>query len=326
MKKESEFPIDAVVLWVDDTDKKWEEKKRRYSSNPILNADNRYRDLGTFEYWFKLMKKNAPFFRKVFLITDQQVPDFVIQDRRVVIVDHKNFIPKQYLPTFNTNVIEMSLGLLADLSEHFVLFNDDMFLIRPVPRSFFFSKNGAPTDIGVFNILQPTEYFTKLPFNNLVLLNQYFNKKSVLRKHLFKFFNLRYGKRNLQTLITMPYPSITGFFEHHQPQGYLKSNFIKMENRFPELFSELRTHKFRTSDDYTEWLVREWNLLEGNFVPRSPKTGSVITIRKRADTDEIKRRLGDKFLKTLVINDKEIPQDEFLVIKNELSVIFEELV
>lgn len=326
MKKESEFQIDAVVLWVDDTDKKWEEKKRKYSSNPTLNSDNRYRDLGTFEYWFKLMEKNASFFRKIFLVTDKQVPDFIIQDKRVVIVDHENFIPKKYLPTFNTNVIEMSLGLLTDLSEHFVLFNDDMFLIKPVSRSFFFTKNGVPTDIGVFNILQPTEYFTKLPFNNLVLLNQYFNKKSVLRNNFFKYFNFKYGKRNLQTLLTMPYPSITGFFEHHQPQGYLKSNFIKMENRFPELFSELRTHKFRTSDDYTEWLVREWNLLEGNFAPRNPRTGSVITIRERADTDEIKKRLGDIFLKTLVINDKEIQQDEFLVIKNELSVIFEELI
>lgn len=27
MKKESSFPIDAVVLWVDGTDKSWAEKK-----------------------------------------------------------------------------------------------------------------------------------------------------------------------------------------------------------------------------------------------------------------------------------------------------------
>lgn len=211
MSKDPDFPIDAVVLWVDGTDKSWAEKKNKYSSNGYLNGANRYRDLETFEYWFKLVEKNAPFFRKIFLITDHQVPNFVISDKRVEVVDHSEFIPKQYLPTFNSNVIEMSLGLLDKLSEHFVLFNDDMFLINPVDPSFFFSADGRPTDIGVLNILQPLEYFTKLPFNNLVLLNQHFNKREVLKKHLFKFYNFKYGIRNIQTMMTMPYSSITGF-------------------------------------------------------------------------------------------------------------------
>lgn len=326
MSSKSPFPIDAVVLWVDDSDQNWLTKKNKYAGNKFLNAENRYRDLGTFEFWFKLVQKNAPFFRKIFLITDKQVPKFVIEDSRVVIVDHTEFIPKQYLPTFNTNVIEMSLGLLDDLSEHFVLFNDDMFLIRPVSRSFFFTPDGLPTDIGVLNILQPTEYFTKLPFNNLVLLNENFNKKSVLKKNFFKFFNLKYGVRNLQTLLTLPYSSITGFHEHHQPQGYLKSNFLKMEERYPSLFSELRTHKFRTSDDYTEWLIREWNILEGNFEPRSPETGAVVTIRKTLDTEQIRKKIRNTKLKTLVINDKEIEITDFLSIKNDLFKIFEEFI
>lgn len=321
MKKESSFPIDAVVLWVDGTDKSWAEKKNKYSSNGYLNGANRYRDLETFEYWFKLVEKNAPFFRKIFLITDHQVPNFVISDKRVEVVDHSEFIPKQYLPTFNSNVIEMSLGLLDKLSEHFVLFNDDMFLINPVDPSFFFSAVGQPTDIGVLNILQPLEYFTKLPFNNLVLLNQHFNKREVLKKHLFKFYNFKYGIRNLQTMMTMPYSSITGFFEHHQPQGMLKSNFIKLEKIFPELFSELRQHKFRTSEDYTQWLVREWNLLEGNFTPRSPKSGKVVVIKKSSDVDYLNTLLQKK-IKTLVINDKDMDSKEFNVVKQKLKMVF----
>jgi hypothetical protein len=323
---ENDFPVDAVVLWVDDTDENWVKKRNKYTRNKSLNADNRYRDLGIFQYWFKLIQKNAPFFRKIFLITDNQVPNFVIEDERVILVNHTDFIPENYLPTFNTNVIEMSLGFLDDLSEHFVLFNDDMFLIKPVSKKFFFSKEGMPTDIGVFNILQPTEYFTKLPFNNLVVLNSHFSKKNVLKQHPFKFLNFRYGKRNIQTLLTLAYPSITGFFEHHQPQGYLKNNFIKMEEQFPEIFSKLRTHKFRTSDDYTEWLIREWNLLEGNFKPRSPKVGTVVTIRKSTDLKLIEKKIRNKRIRTLVINDKEMSTEEFSVVKDGLSTIFEELI
>lgn len=101
----------------------------------------------------------------------------------------------------------------------------------------------------------------------------------------------------------------------------LKSNFIKLEKIFPELFSELRQHKFRTSDDYTQWLVREWNLLEGNFTPRSPKSGKVVVIKKSSDVDYLNTLLQKK-IKTLVINDKDMDSKEFNVVKQKLKMVF----
>ncbi len=58
--------------------------------------------------------------------------------KKINVVKHTDYIPAEFLPTFNSNVIEMNLHRLKDLSENFVLFNDDMlFLKRTTPDYFF---------------------------------------------------------------------------------------------------------------------------------------------------------------------------------------------
>ena len=52
---------------------------------------------------------------------------------------HQDFIPQEYLPTFNSNVIELNLFRLEALSDKFILFNDDMFFNKPLQPSFFFT-------------------------------------------------------------------------------------------------------------------------------------------------------------------------------------------
>lgn len=323
MPNHLDFPVDLVVTWVDDNDGTWNKKKKDYINNPSLNNDNRYRDLGVFQYWFKLVEKNLPWVNHIFVITDNQKLPFEVSTDKVIFVNHSDYINKRYLPTFNSNVIEMSLGKLDKLSEHFILSNDDMFFIKPLEKSYFFSKEGKPKDIGVLNILQPKESFTKIPFNNLVFLNKHFNKKSVLKNNFSKIFNFTYGWRNIQTILTLPYSSITGFYEHHQPYAHLKSTFIKLQSEYPNMFDNQFKHRFRTSDDISQWLIREWNILSGNFEPKSPKTGKVITIKQPSDIDDLKSILRkNKNIKTLVINDKEMNSQNFQEVKHKLRTLF----
>ena len=48
------FKIDFVVTWVDGSDPHWQTKKQQYANlTGRLNGENRYRDMGIFEYWFK---------------------------------------------------------------------------------------------------------------------------------------------------------------------------------------------------------------------------------------------------------------------------------
>ena len=69
------FKIDFVVTWVDGSAPQWQAKKQQYANlTGSLNGENRYRDMGIFEYWFKNVFEFAPWVNNVFLVTDQQVP------------------------------------------------------------------------------------------------------------------------------------------------------------------------------------------------------------------------------------------------------------
>lgn len=44
---------------------------------------------------------------------------------KLVLMNHKDYIPSDYLPTFNSQTIKLNLHRIPDLSEKFVLFIDD---------------------------------------------------------------------------------------------------------------------------------------------------------------------------------------------------------
>lgn len=80
--------------------------------------------------------------RKIYIITDNQTPEWIDLYSNVTIIDHRDIIPKEYLPTFNSHVIEAYLHKIKDLSEYFLYFNDDVFVSREIPKSHFFKSNG----------------------------------------------------------------------------------------------------------------------------------------------------------------------------------------
>ena len=52
--------------------------------------------------------------------------------KKINIVTKSEFIPKQFLPCWNSNVIESWIWRIKGLAEHFVYFCDDMYVGRPV--------------------------------------------------------------------------------------------------------------------------------------------------------------------------------------------------
>jgi hypothetical protein len=88
----------------------------------------------------------APWVNHIYIVVDDQsFPlDFLPSSCRgnVSFVDLTAFIPEQYLPTFNSHVIEAHLHLIPDLQEHFLYFNDDMILARPLRKEQLFSSHG----------------------------------------------------------------------------------------------------------------------------------------------------------------------------------------
>jgi len=146
--------IDAVIPYVDCSDPIWLDSYNKYVGqfkNDFNNGISRYRDTGTLELVLKSIRKFAPFFNNVYLVVSSlsQVPDYV-KDYDVKIIQHSDFIPKEYLPLFSSNALETWLHRLP-VSENFVWFNDDTVIIKPITIYDFFSKNN-------FNHLIPNNY------------------------------------------------------------------------------------------------------------------------------------------------------------------------
>ena len=58
-------------------------------------------------------------------------PDWLNLDHpKLKLVTHKEFMPNEYLPTYNSAAIELNLHRIEGLSENYLYFNDDMYLIR----------------------------------------------------------------------------------------------------------------------------------------------------------------------------------------------------
>ena len=144
------FPVDVVYTWVDGSDPTWLAKKASASATshtlpPTSAAVTRFVSRGELKYSLRSLEMYAPWIRRVWLVTDGQVPFWLDTTHpKVRMVDHTEIIPAQYLPTFNSHVIEAHLHRIPDLAEHFLYFNDDVLLARPTSAEYFFAGNGNP--------------------------------------------------------------------------------------------------------------------------------------------------------------------------------------
>lgn len=277
----SRQPIDFVIPWVDGADPAWLAKKRQYQ--PGVHADvgaNRYREWGTLPYWFRAVEQFAPWVNHVWLITDGQCPAWLNPaHEKLTLVDHRDFIPADYLPTFSANPIELNLHRIPGLSEHFVFFNDDFFLLRPVEPELFF-KDGVPCDSAVLSpiIMDGVTEIGLICANDMHIINTHFEKKAVLAADRGKWLNLKYGSQLLRTICLLPWRHLPGFFNDHLPQPFLKSTFEEVWALEGARLSEVCTHRFRDySGDVNQWLMRYWQLCKGAFEPVSPKRGKCFS-------------------------------------------------
>ena len=85
-----------------------------------------------------------PWVRNIFIVTADQKPKWLDENShsKIKLINHSQIIDAKYLPTFNSHVIEANLYKIPDLSEHFIYFNDDVFVARPLMPNHFFENNG----------------------------------------------------------------------------------------------------------------------------------------------------------------------------------------
>ncbi|MDO4941754.1 MAG: Stealth CR1 domain-containing protein [Lachnospiraceae bacterium] len=323
MKKKKRIEIDFVIPWVDGNDEVWQKKKMQYDPKAGTDAGvNRYRDWETLKYWFRGVEKFAPWVHHIYFVSDEQVPEWLdLSHPKLTWIDHKDYIPEKYLPTFNANPIELNFHRIKGLSEHFVYFNDDFFLIRPIKPTFFFKK-GLPCDDAILSpiIMEGKHSPGKMCSNNMGVINEYFDKKVVLRSNITKWISPCYGKYLLRTFCLIPWHHISGFYNDHLPQAFLKSTYREVWNNEFELLDEVCTHKFRDyTNDVNQWLLRYWQLCKGQFMPISPRRGVCFNDVCEDALETIRKQKCS----VICINDNE--EKDFEGSKKALHSAFEEI-
>ncbi len=303
-QKLNEESIDFVITWVDGADINWLKEKQKYQTDiDIDNSIARYRDFGTLKYVLRSIDKFAPWVRNIFLVTNGQVPQWLVfNNSKLKLVKHSDFIPQEYLPTFNSNAIEWNLHKIEGLSENFVYFNDDVILTDYVQPNDFF-KNNLPCDSFGLGMIKPTELFSKTAFNNICILNKYFNFKATLKHNRGKFFKLKYKNRLLRTYILSRFNNFYGMYDPHITLAFKKSYFELLWDKEPRLIKETCKNRFRNPNDITVWLIRYWQLLKGEFCPRSIKFGHFYTIHNFLGNKKEIKKLAKRKYKVICFND-----------------------
>ena len=267
--------IDFVIAWVDGTDENWIREKDAYKPNVLTEDDSavRYRDWKNLKYWFRSVEKYTPWVRKIHFVTWGHIPAWLdTTNPKLHVVKHTDYIPKEYLPTFNSHTIELNLHRIHGLSEQFVYFNDDMFVNRPMQPQQFFQK-GLPCDVfGLDCVYFGIDSAGPYIGNDLTVINKHFRKSVSLKKNFGKYFRLRYGARRLyNTFFLTPWRWFPGFVYQHVANGYLKSTFEKVWEAEPEMLDETCKSRFRSQTNVNQWVFKFWQLAEGNFYPRAYK-------------------------------------------------------
>lgn len=272
--------IDIVVLWVDGNDPEWQKEKAKYQGVKLddSNSANRYRDWDLMKYWFRGIEKFMPWVRKIHFVTWGHLPSFLdVNNPRINIVRHEDYLPEYARPTFNACSIEMNLHRIEGLSEHFVFFNDDMFVLRPISQERFFQND------------KPVAYFAEVPtsfsgvleawqymfINDLGIINKYFNKRQV-KKQLGKNYSSKQYSFSDRVRTEIMYrinpDGFTGFKNFHCPVGFNKKTFQEIWENEPDILKRTSEAKFRTPHDVNQWLLIWWQILSGNFVPGKCET------------------------------------------------------
>lgn len=224
--------MDVVYTWVNHNDPEWQKLHKNAtaklppsdSRHSSVNDIARYQNRDEIKYSINSLRMYAPWVRNIFIVTNCALPDWAKNDRQIIKVDHRDIFPDtSVLPTFNAFAIEACLHRIDGLSEHFIYFNDDVFLLNPVSISVFFpaagtislfiSKHDIPSERR--DDLRPVEF-------------SMINAREILSK--------RFGFRPEKKL-------------HHAPFPLIRSVMYDIEKENAEELAVTRSHAFRDRAD-----------------------------------------------------------------------------
>lgn len=331
MKQETHYlnhsnEIDFVISWVDGNNQEWLKVRKIHMAEKTCDSGvERYRDWNILRYWFRGVEMFMPWVRKIHFVTAGHIPEWLnTKHPKLQIVKHADFIPEQYLPTFNSNTIELNFHRMKGLSDQFVYFNDDMFPINYVNSKEYF-MNGLPRDMLALQpiVVKPENpQMAYIMLNNTVVLSRYYKKRENMRMQPFHYLHPGYPPIYLgYNLLEQAFPLFTGFYTVHGPSPLCKETYYQIWEKEYEVLHETCLHQYRSKYDVNQYLLREWQKLSGNFYAANvAKDFRYFELRNNNKKliDTIKNQRAN----VICLNDTE-PNINYVKVSKELRMAFE---
>ena len=249
--------IDIVYMWVDGNDPIWSAKRNRYlpsakKQNAQAFGDCRFVERDELKYSLRSIEMFAPWINHIFIVTDNQTPKWIdTSNRKITIIDHKEILPQEALPTFNSTVIELGLANIPGLSEHFLLSNDDMMFNRSVSPRFFFTDGGKP----ICRFMKKTRLYSII-------------EKICGIESKFSIYNEIVDRAS--SLISKDYSTdFMPYIQHHNIDAYSKSSVLECMQRYKDLIGETIVNRFRTEYDFHRHAFALYSIVKGHAIMKT---------------------------------------------------------
>lgn len=248
-------------------------------------------------------------------------------------VDHKDFIPYEYLPTFNSHTIEHNFHRIINLSEHFVVFNDDMFINASITPEYYF-KNRLPCDAPFEHVFTPRCYFPEIDgwginiidFCNTQVVNAHFNRKEVTKANPKGWYGGYLGwKYRLQAYLIRLFKrtEFQHFYTPHNEKAFLKSVYEEAWSKEGEMLAKSCT-KFREEVSLNNYFFRYWQLASNKFYPVNYiETRKVIQLEQN-NLRVLEKEMFNINIKSLCLNDSSrCDYNSYQALKPQVIQLFE---
>jgi len=275
-------PIDAVVTWVDGTDPVHQRKRERVLKQgkyipekqrtlPTGTHTTRFQHSGELFYCLQSIRTFAPWIRRIYLVTDNQRPDFLDTHRELCenlhLVNHTTIFEgyESALPTFNSRTIETALWRIPGLASRFIYFNDDFVLASATHVTDFFRDEGVVLRGGWARIAHFGP--VRMWLNDVA---------TVVAKRALGI------TRSMNHLLQMRSAELAGFDDTyfdvpHVPHPLRRDVLRRFFESNEQLFEENIQHRFRSTDQFSAvYLAHHLEIAGGHAELRDPSRATMI--------------------------------------------------
>lgn len=300
--RKKELKIDLVYLWVNGNDEQWQKEKLNWQKKMGIETGDevnpcRFIDNEELRYSLRSIERNAPWINKIFIVTNGQVPSWLDTSHpKIKIITHDQIMPKDVLPTFNSNAISTSIINIPGLSEHFLYSNDDCFISKPVKPSFFFNEKGIP----IIRLIK--HHWSEEQINSRIYEN-----------------NVVYSAN----LIAEKYGKYMAFTSIHNIMPFRKSNIRKCIAEFKEEFDNTMHCRFRAKNHLMFTIVHFYSIVNNLGILKLTKGNDVATVVNISTYNNMLSKVKKDNPYLFCLNDNEnVLDDNRQRVKGFLSELF----